>query len=161
MLLGDTGSTEREGCKVVFKGTYEHSVDPKGRFTVPSKFREGLGEEFVVCKGFFSPCLYAFPASVFDDISQKMSELPLFDEDVTVIEQELYANAADVEMDKQGKVLVPANLREFAKIDKDVVVVGTRARVEIWAREAWDNRDKNPSAFTDAMRNLRQQGVKL
>lgn len=146
-----------------FKGTYEHTMDTKGRVFIPAKFREGLGEEFVVCKGFFDPCLYIFSNEEFENFSAKLDDLPFADEDALTLQRELYANASDVSVDKQGRILVPASLREHASLQKEAVIVGVRTHVEIWDQQTWkqDRQRSDTSALKAAVRNLRAQGVKL
>ena len=104
-----------------FKGEYNHTVDAKGRLIVPAKFREALGETFVVTKG-LDGCLFLYPNEEWAIIETKFRELPL---------------TADCEVDKQGRILLPAVLRDFAAIGKEVVLVGVLNRVEIWSKERW------------------------
>lgn len=144
-----------------FKGIYEHTMDAKGRVFIPAKFREGLGDEFVLCKGFFDRCLYVFSNQEFEELSAKLDDLPFADEDALIIQRELYANACDVAVDKQGRVLVPAGLREYAQLTKDTVIVGVRTHVEIWQPELWKNSQGDAGSFRTAVRNLRAQGVKI
>ena len=144
-----------------FKGEYEHTIDAKGRVFVPAKFREGLGEEFVVCKGFFDECLYVFSNEEFEEFSDKLNELSFTNEDAQIIERELYTNAVDVSADKQGRALIPQKLRSFAKIDKEVSIVGVRNHIEIWDKEKWNNRSVDSNALRAAIRNLRASGVKI
>ncbi len=146
-----------------YKGTYEHTLDAKGRVFIPAKFREGLGEEFVVCKGFFDPCLYVFSNEEFENFSAKLDELPFADEDALTLQRDLYATASDVAGDKQGRALIPAALRDYAGLDKDVVIVGVRTHVEIWDQQSWSESraHSDTGALKAAIRNLRAQGVKL
>ncbi len=119
-----------------FKGEYNHTVDAKGRVIVPSKFREILGEEFVVTKG-MDKCLYAYENSEWEIFEKKLSELPTTSRETRKLCRFYLAGAATCEVDKQGRILLPAVLREFAQIEKDAVLVGNGNHVEIWDKERW------------------------
>ncbi len=146
---------------MLFKGEYEHTVDDKNRAFIPSKFREGLGGSFVICKGFFDNCLYVFPDEEFEKFSEKLEDLPFTDEDSMMVQRELYSNAADVELDKQGRIVIPQKLRDFAKIEREVSIVGVRTHIEIWNKDLWNEKTSDPNALKDALRNLRALGVKI
>ena len=120
----------------MFKGEYNHTVDTKGRLIVPSKFREALGEMFVVTKG-LDGCLFVYPNEEWQNIEAKFREIPLTTKDARKFSRFFFAGAADCEVDKQGRILLPAVLREFAAIQKEVVLVGVLNRIEIWSRERW------------------------
>ena len=119
-----------------FKGEYNHTVDAKGRLIVPAKFREALGETFVVTKG-LDGCLFLYPNEEWAIIETKFRELPLTTKDARKLSRFFFAGAADCEVDKQGRILLPAVLRDFAAIGKEVVLVGVLNRVEIWSKERW------------------------
>lgn len=119
-----------------FKGEYNHTVDTKGRLIIPAKFREKLGETFVVTKG-LDGCLYVYSDEEWEKIEDKFSELPLTDEDARQFTRFFFSGAADCEVDKQGRVLLPAVLREHAGIEKEAVLAGVLNRVEIWSKERW------------------------
>ena len=119
-----------------FKGEYNHTVDAKGRLIVPAKFRESLGEIFVVTKG-LDGCLFVYPNEEWENIENKFRELPLTTKDARKFSRFFFAGAADCEVDKQGRILIPSVLREFAGIGKDAVLVGVLNRVEIWSKERW------------------------
>ena len=124
----------------MFTGEYNHSIDAKGRVIVPSKFREQLGEEFVVTKG-LDGCLFVYPKSEWEGIEEKFRALPSNGETRRFM-RFFFAGAAVCEVDKQGRILLPANLREYAGIEKDVVSVGVYSRVEIWSKDRYlDNTD--------------------
>ena len=120
----------------MFKGEYNHTVDVKGRLIVPSKFREALGEMFVVTKG-LDGCLFVYPNEEWQNIEAKFREIPLTTKDARKFSRFFFAGAADCEVDKQGRILIPSVLREFAAIQKEVVLVGVLNRIEIWSRERW------------------------
>ncbi len=122
-------------------GEYSHTIDVKGRLIVPSKFREQLGNEFVVTKG-LDGCLFVYSQEEWQRIETTFREKPLTSKDARKFLRFFFAGAANCEVDKQGRILLPANLREYAGIDKDVVSVGVLTRVEIWSKERWqDNSD--------------------
>ena len=121
----------------MFMGEYNHTVDPKGRLIVPSKFREQLGNEFVVTKG-MDGCLFVFDNSEWQAFEAKLRSLPMIDKEARQFTRYFLAGAASLEVDKQGRILLPAVLREFADITKDAVLVGVGNRVEIWSKDRWE-----------------------
>ena len=126
-----------------FKGEYNHTVDAKGRLIVPAKFREALGETFVVTKG-LDGCLYVYSDKEWENIENKFRELPLTAQDARKFTRFFFAGAADCELDKQGRILLPSVLRDYAGIEKEVVLAGVLNRVEIWSKERWiDNSEYN------------------
>ena len=121
----------------MFIGEYQHTIDPKGRVIMPAKFREELGEKFVVTKGLDS-CLFVYPNEEWDNLEQKLRTLPLTSKEARSFIRFFFAGAAECEVDKQGRILVPSNLREHAGLDKDLSIIGVSTRVEIWGRDAWN-----------------------
>ena len=117
-------------------GEYNHTVDTKGRLIVPSKFREQLGDEFVVTKG-LDGCLFVYSKSEWENIEEKFRNVPLTTKDARKFARFFFAGAASCEVDKQGRILLPVVLREYAGIEKDVVSVGVFNRVEIWDKDKW------------------------
>ena len=122
----------------MFMGEYNHTIDAKGRIIVPAKFRDLLGEHFVVTKG-LDGCLWVFPTDEWDTFYEKLRSLPVTKKDVRAFVRNFMANALDAELDKQGRILLPLNLRKAANLDKDVVLIGTGPRVEIWDKAAWES----------------------
>ena len=120
----------------MFMGEYNHSVDAKGRMIVPSKFREQLGNEFVVTKG-LDGCLFAYSHEEWQRIEDSLREKPLTSKDARKFMRFFFAGAANCELDKQGRILVPQTLREFAGLEKEVVLTGNLDRIEIWSKEKW------------------------
>ncbi len=121
----------------MFMGEYNHTIDAKGRLIIPSKFREVLGDEFVVTKG-LDGCLFVYDNHEWAAFEEKLRTLPLMNKDSRKFVRFFLAGAASVEVDKQGRILVPAVLREFAELDKDVVLVGVASRIEIWSKQRWE-----------------------
>lgn len=120
----------------MFMGEYNHTVDTKGRLIIPSKFREQLGEEFIVTKG-LDGCLFVFPQDEWLAFEEKLRTLPLTQKGARQFTRFFVAGATPCELDKQGRILLPATLREFAGLDKDVVLAGMLNRIEIWSKAKW------------------------
>ncbi len=121
----------------MFMGEYNHTIDPKGRVIIPSKFREALGDEFVVTKG-LDGCLFVYDMKEWNVFEEKLKSLPITNKDARRFVRFFLAGAASVEVDKQGRILIPGVLRDFAELLKDVVLIGVASRVEIWSKERWD-----------------------
>lgn len=130
----------------MFIGEHQHSLDEKGRLIIPSKFREDLGYEFVMTKGLDS-CLFIYPKQEWVVIEEKLRSLPLTNKDARAFIRFFFSGATECILDKQGRVLIPANLREHSKLDKDAVVIGVSSRLEIWSKDEWEryNEDDNLS----------------
>ncbi len=126
-------------------GEYQHTIDPKGRLIVPAKFREGLGEKFVATKGLDS-CLFVYPNEEWKLLEQKLKSLPFTRADARSFVRFFFSGATECEVDKQGRILIPANLREYAKLDKEVVLLGVSSRVEIWSKGLWENYSQEAEA---------------
>ncbi len=124
--------------KHMFMGEYNHTIDAKGRVIVPSKFRDLLGDEFVVTKG-LDGCLFVFDNKEWAAFEEKLRSLPITNKDARAIVRFFLAGAASVEVDKQGRILLPASLRDFAGLTKDAVLIGVGSRIEIWSKESWES----------------------
>lgn len=140
----------------MFMGEYSHTIDAKGRLIVPSKFREGLGDSFVVTKG-FDGCLYAYDMEEWTKLEEKMKNLPMSHKDIRKISRFFLAGATLAEVDKQGRILLPAVLREFAQITKDVVLLGVGNRIEIWSKENWE-REENFDDMDEVAERMADMG---
>ena len=121
----------------MFMGEYNHTIDAKGRLIIPAKFREVLGDEFVVTKG-MDGCLFVFDNSEWQAFAEKLRSLPMIDKEVRQFTRFFLAGAASVEVDKQGRILLPSVLRDFAGITKDTVLIGVGSRIEIWSKDRWE-----------------------
>ena len=124
---------------IMFMGTYEHGLDAKGRVIVPAKLREDLGESFVVTLG-LDGCLFAYPMSEWEKFIDKLKELPGTKE-ARMLQRHCPAKAAPCEVDKQGRTLLPAKLREYAGLEKEIVFVGVLSKIEIWSKKRWEDND--------------------
>lgn len=122
---------------MVFMGEYQHALDDKSRLIIPAKLREGLGEKFIVTKG-LDHCLFVYPLAEWRVVEEKVKSLPLTGADARAFVRLIFAGATECELDKQGRILIPGNLKDYAKFDKDVVILGVSSRVEIWAKEIWE-----------------------
>ena len=115
-------------------GEYQHNIDAKGRVIVPARFREDLGERFYVTKG-LDHCLFVLPPTEWTKLQEKIMAMPMGK--ARGIQRFFFSGAAEVEPDKQGRILLPANLRQHAKLEKDVTVIGVGRHAEIWNTQAW------------------------
>ncbi|MCR4843171.1 MAG: division/cell wall cluster transcriptional repressor MraZ [Eubacterium sp.] len=123
----------------MFMGEFNHTIDDKGRLIVPVKFREQLGKEFVVTKG-MDGCLFVYPKKAWEEFEEKLAALPItVDKDARKFVRFFLSGAAAVELDKQGRILLPSTLRAHAGLKKDVVFTGVLDRVEIWSAENWNS----------------------
>lgn len=120
----------------MFMGEYSHTIDPKGRLIIPSKFREQLGDEFVLTKG-LDGCLSIYPMDEWGIFEEQLRSLPLTNKNARTFSRFFVAGATSCELDKQGRILVPGTLREFAGLEKDVVLTGNINRIEIWSKQKW------------------------
>jgi len=138
----------------MFTGEYHHTLDGKGRVIIPSRLREGLGDRFVITRG-LDHCLFVYPNSEWVRLEQKLKELPFTKKDSRAFMRLFFSGAMEVEADKQGRVLIPQNLREYAGIEKDVMFIGVSNRVELWSKEAWEE------YFNSADENYEELAEKL
>ncbi len=119
-------------------GEYKHNLDTKGRIIVPSKFRELLDEQFVITRG-LDRCLFAYTQDEWGRIEEKLKTLPLTKKDARKFTRLFFSGATNVEIDKQGRINIPQNLREYAGLSKDCTVIGVSSRIEIWDSAAWED----------------------
>ncbi len=118
-------------------GEYRHTVDAKARLAIPVKFRDGLGDRFVATKG-LDNCLWVFPPSEWESFEARLRALPVTNPNARATVRFFLAGANECEVDAQGRIVVPENLREHARLEKDAVVVGVGSRVEIWSKPEWE-----------------------
>lgn len=141
----------------MFMGEYRHSIDPKGRLIIPSKFREELGESFIVTKG-LDQCLFVYTEYEWNNFTRKLKTLPLAKKDARKFTRFFLAGALEAQLDKQGRILIPANLREYANISKEVITIGVSDRIEIWSKENWeqyyDEDDFDASELAESLQEL-------
>ena len=140
----------------MFTGEYRHSVDEKGRVAVPSKFRAQLAEGAFVSR-WLDECLAIHTRAGWEALAAKVAELQIADQGSRLFQRFIFAGAFEAEVDRQGRILVPAYLREAAALDTDAVVVGSRDHAEIWAPSRWDRYRReldNPQSLAKALEGL-------
>lgn len=135
----------------MFMGEFDHTIDAKGRIIMPSKFREELGDDFVITQG-LDGCLFVYPQNEWKSFSEGLSKLPGTKE-ARQLQRYFFAMAAACEADKQGRILIPAKLRESVGLEKDIVFVGVLNKIEIWSKERWENNNdyKDMDAIAEHM----------
>jgi len=122
----------------MFMGEFHHSVDDKGRMIIPAKFRENLGSSFVLTRG-LDQCVFAYPRAEWIQLEQKLKALPFTKADARAFTRFFFSGACEVDLDKQGRIVLPSNLRTFANLTKECVLLGVSSRVEIWNRSIWES----------------------
>lgn len=127
---------DRVGQNRMFIGEYTHTVDDKRRVSVPSSFRDGLGENPVLTRGLDS-CIFLFSEPEWEEIAAKVAALPFGDADARGLNRFLLSGAREVAIDRSGRILLPENLCEFADLEKEVVFVGVHGRIELWNPDRW------------------------
>jgi len=145
----------------MFLGTYEHTLDAKGRLVMPAKFREKLQDGCVVTPG-QEGCLTVWPPEAFQAQYDHIRSLPPTDREARMYRRTIFAGGADVNLDGQGRIPIPENLREWAGIVKDVTVTGSGDLIEVWAKEAWEvERDQAGTFFNNIEAPLGLDGTTL
>lgn len=145
----------------MFMGEYNHTIDAKGRLIVPSKFREKLGDEFVVTKG-LDDCLFVYPLDEWAAIEQAFRKVPLTNKKARDFVRFFFAGAASCEIDRQGRILLPPSLRAYAGLEKEVVSAGVLNRVEIWDKAKWEHSNDTGGMDMDEMADyMAQLGVSI
>ena len=117
-------------------GEYEHTLDVKGRLIMPAKLREDVGENFIVTKG-LDGCLFGFSKSEWANFEEKLKSLPLTNKNARDFVRFFLSGAIECEIDKQGRFLIASNLREYATMEKEVVIIGVGTRIEFWDKAKW------------------------
>jgi len=132
----------------MFMGTYYNSIDAKNRMIVPSKHRDQLGGRCVLTKG-MDKCLNIYSMAEWEKQMEKIEALPESDPKVRAFIRHFCANAADCEFDKQGRIVIPAELKEYAGIDKELVTMGAMRKIEVWSKEVWEAPDNENKMDSD------------
>lgn len=133
----------------MFLGEFAHITDTKGRVFIPAKFREELGENFVITRG-LDRCLCVYPLPEWEKYAAKIEQFPTVQ--ARKVRRFIYAAASDTQLDSQGRALIPQNLRDYAGIEKDVVVLGLGSYIEIWSQSSWE--DEKQLESSDEIENL-------
>ena len=118
-------------------GKYLHALDEKGRLIIPAKIRDDLGEVFIISPG-LDQCLFGYSLSQWEQVAKQIKELSTASVDRRAFERMFYADAVEAELDKQGRVVIPQHLRDYAQIERDVYVVGVSDKIELWSKENWE-----------------------
>ena len=135
-------------------GEYQHNIDAKVRMIVPAKFREGLGEKFVLTRG-LDQCLFAYPMDEWKILEEKLKKLPLTKRDARRFTRFFFSGAVECEVDKQGRINIPQPLRTYSKLEKECVVIGVSNRVEVWSKEIWEDYfTQSEESFAEIAENL-------
>ena len=143
----------------MFIGQYEHSVDAKGRLIMPAKLREAIGDKFVVTKG-LDGCLFAYSQTEWLAFEEKLKTLPLTNKNARDFTRFFLSGAIECEIDKQGRFLITSNLRDFAGLEKDVVIIGVNTRIEIWSKEKWTTYSSDDNINVDEIaENMTMLGI--
>ena len=140
-------------------GEYEHSLDAKGRLIMPAKIREDIGEKFIITKG-LDGCLFGFSQNEWANFEEKLKTLPLTNKNARDFVRFFLSGAIECEIDKQGRFLIASNLREYANLEKDAVIIGVGTRIEIWNKDKWKvyNSEENISA-DEIAENMTMLGI--
>ena len=120
----------------MFLGEFSHTIDEKGRLTIPAKFRDELAEGLIVTRG-IDRCLAVYPMKEWNRLAEQVSALPLTDRLARAFRRLVFANASDAVPDKQGRILIPPRLREYADLNGEAIVTGLNTYVEVWNPDAW------------------------
>lgn len=143
----------------MFLGEFEHTIDDKGRVAVPARFREGLGEGLILTRG-FERCLQAFPRAYWQQLSEKINALSIGNEQARTLRRLIFSTASEVEVDRQGRILVPQNLREYAGLAEQAVITGMDSYFELWSSERWrEMLTKIDSSGVDIAQQLASLGI--
>lgn len=131
------GISGKKWVIIMFMGEFHHSIDEKGRIIIPSKLREGLGDNFIITRG-LDGCLFIYPKEEWDNVINKYKELP-DTKDKRQFMRIFLSGASVCEYDKTGRINVPKPLVEYAKLEKDCIIIGVDERLELWSKDIWDN----------------------
>lgn len=153
------GATTPEEVIRLFIGEHQHSLDDKNRLIMPAKFREGLGEKFVITRG-LDACLFAYTETEWQQLASQLQSMPFTKADSRTFNRMFFSGASECEFDKQGRIVIPSNLKEHAKLEKDCVIIGVSNRVEIWSKAEWEKyTDGAESSYEEIAEKLSELGV--
>ena len=143
----------------MFIGEYNHVIDTKGRLSIPSKLREDLGETFIVTKG-LDNCLFVYPLGEWNVLENKLKQLPMTNREARAFVRFFFAGATECELDKQGRVRIPNNLREHALLNKEAIIIGVATRIEIWSKEQWEKYNSDVDlSYDDIAAKMQELGI--
>ncbi|MBR5369931.1 MAG: division/cell wall cluster transcriptional repressor MraZ [Bacilli bacterium] len=145
----------------MFIGEYHHTIDEKGRIIIPVKFREELGNNFIITRG-IENCLFVYSEENWAKITNKLNSLPFTKKDARTFNRFFMSGATSVELDKQGRVNISKPLIDYANLLKDCVIIGTGDRLEVWSQESWESFfDSTKDSMSDIAENLFNESVNL
>ncbi|MBC2580659.1 division/cell wall cluster transcriptional repressor MraZ [Clostridium sp. DJ247] len=142
----------------MFIGEYEHALDSKNRIIVPSKFREELGNKFILTKG-LDGCLYCYTLNEWEVLEQKLKKLPLTNKNARAFVRFFFSGANEIEMDKQGRTVIPQSLLEYGDIKKEIVSIGVSNRIEIWSKEKWEEYNSSNIDYDQIAEQMGELGI--
>lgn len=142
----------------MFIGEYMHAIDPKNRMIVPAKFRENLGGKFILTKG-LDGCLYIYTLEDWKELEIKLKKLPLTSKDARAFVRFFFSGANEIEIDKQGRALIPQNLLEYAHIEKEIVSIGVSNRIEIWSKRNWEEYNESNVDYEAIAEKMSELGI--
>ncbi|NFM77739.1 division/cell wall cluster transcriptional repressor MraZ [Clostridium botulinum] len=142
----------------MFIGEYNHGLDTKNRIIIPAKFREELGKKFVLTKG-LDGCLYVYPKSQWEVLQKKLETLPLTNKNARAFVRFFFSGAHELELDKQGRTLIPQNLLEYGQIQKEIVSIGVSNRIEIWSKEKWEEYNNSNIDYDSIAEQMSELGI--
>ncbi|MBM7578405.1 division/cell wall cluster transcriptional repressor MraZ [Jeotgalibacillus terrae] len=138
----------------MFMGEYQHSIDTKGRIIVPAKYREHVKDLFVITRG-LDQCLFGYPMDEWRRLEEKVRSLPVTKKDARAFARFFFSGAVECEIDKQGRINLPKNLIDYAKIEKECMIIGVSSRIEIWDKAVWtDYLSESEESFAEIAENL-------
>ncbi|RHW36506.1 transcriptional regulator MraZ [Neobacillus notoginsengisoli] len=138
----------------MFMGEYHHNIDNKGRLIVPSKLRDDLGEMFIITRG-LDRCLFGYPLKEWSVIEEKLKALPLTKKDARAFTRFFFSGATESEIDKQGRINIPAPLLDYAQLQKECVILGVSNRIEIWSKQIWEEYfQESEDSFAEIAENM-------
>ena len=145
---------EESGGFVMFMGEFHHNIDEKGRLIIPSKFRQELGDTFIITRG-LEKCLYVYSENEWNNIVAKLKTLPFTKKDARIFTRSFFSGATECEFDRQGRINITSPLVSYAGITKDCVIIGVNDRIEIWSETEWGNfLNNNAEKLEDIAENL-------
>ncbi|SHJ61139.1 MraZ protein [Clostridium cavendishii DSM 21758] len=142
----------------MFIGEYQHGLDSKNRIIIPSKFRDEIGDKFVITKG-LDGCLYVYTINEWKVLEGKLKSLPLTNKDARAFVRFFFSGASEIELDKQGRGLIPQNLIEYAGIEKEIVSIGVLTRIEIWSKAKWQEYNESNIDFDSIAEKMSDLGI--
>lgn len=143
----------------MFMGEYQHNMDTKGRVIIPAKFRDNLGEKFVATRG-LDNCLFVYPMNEWSVLENKLTSLPLTSKNARTFVRFFFSGATECELDKLGRISIPANLRDYADLSKETIIIGLANRIELWSKDRWDKYlDDAEDSYEDIAAAMEELGI--